>query len=227
MIGYVRVSTDEQDRSGLGQEAQRKMIRAECKRRGWQLVRFEEDVASGKTLRGRVALEAALAACESGEVDGIVVAKLDRLTRSTRDLSTLIERATGRKGRRRFQLIPIDMPELDMSTANGEMFASMVVVLAQWERRIIGERTKAAMAVAAERRAANGEAPFGRPARHQVPDELRARLRSMRESGMGLRTIARTLNEEGVPTAIGKGTWHPATVRSALEVERRRREKTR
>jgi DNA invertase Pin-like site-specific DNA recombinase len=92
VVGYVRVSTDDQGANGAGLEAQRQAVRSECERRGWELLRFEEDVLSGKTLR-RPGLEAALAACRSGEAAGIVVAKLDRLSRSIVDFARLLEEA--------------------------------------------------------------------------------------------------------------------------------------
>jgi DNA invertase Pin-like site-specific DNA recombinase len=89
VIGYVRVSTEEQGASGAGLEAQRSAIESECARRGWELLRVEEDVLSGKSLK-RPGLLAALAACGSGAVSGIVVAKLDRLSRSLVDFANLL-----------------------------------------------------------------------------------------------------------------------------------------
>lgn len=73
--------TAEQGANGVGLDAQREAIEAEAERRGWQLVRIEEDRLSGKSLN-RPGLTRALKACKSGEVSGIVVAKLDRLSRS-------------------------------------------------------------------------------------------------------------------------------------------------
>lgn len=73
VVGYVRVSTDEQGVSGLGLEAQRAAIDAECRRRGWQLVRVEQDVAGGAKL-DRPGLNAAVLGVASGDVDGLVVA---------------------------------------------------------------------------------------------------------------------------------------------------------
>ena len=93
VIGYVRVSTEEQSVSGAGLEAQRVAIQAECARRGWELAGVEKDVLSGKSLKP--GLQAALESCRSGEVGGIVVAKLDRLSRSLVDFANLLE------GRRR------------------------------------------------------------------------------------------------------------------------------
>src|SRR4051812_22324091 len=89
-VGYVRVSTSEQADSGLGLQAQRSAIKAEAKRRGWALVGIEEDAgASGKSMAGRAGLEAALALVESGQAEALVVAKLDRLSRSLLDFAAL------------------------------------------------------------------------------------------------------------------------------------------
>src|ERR1700730_10653270 len=89
VVGYVRVSTDEQADSGLGLAAQRTTVAAEAERRGWTLVAVHEDALSGKSL-DRPGLAAALAAIEAGEAAGIVVAKLDRLSRSLKDFALLM-----------------------------------------------------------------------------------------------------------------------------------------
>src|SRR5689334_21340199 len=91
VVGYVRVSTDEQAKSGAGLQAQRDAITDECRRRGWELVKIYEDAgASGKSLSNRPALTAALVAVESGEASGLVVAKVDRLSRSLHDFTGLV-----------------------------------------------------------------------------------------------------------------------------------------
>jgi hypothetical protein len=96
--GYARVSTDEQRTSGASLEAQRQAIEDECARRGWELLRVESDTLSGKTTR-RPGLQAALDACRSGEVSGVVVAKLDRLTRSIVDFGRLLDEALDKPAR--------------------------------------------------------------------------------------------------------------------------------
>lgn len=81
VVGYVRVSTAEQADSGAGLEAQRRAIESEAARRGWKLVQvFEDAGASGKSMNGRSGLQEALQAVEAGQAEGLVVAKLDRLS---------------------------------------------------------------------------------------------------------------------------------------------------
>jgi len=142
VIGYVRVSTGDQGLNGAGLAAQRQAIRAECKRRGWQLVRVEEDVQSGKSMSKRTGLHAALEAVESGVASALVVAKLDRLSRSLIDFATLVERSR----KNGWQVVVLDL-DVDTTTPNGEALASMLAVFAQWERRLIGQRTTDALAV--------------------------------------------------------------------------------
>src|SRR5438270_7416921 len=81
-LGYIRVSTSDQAENGAGLEAQRRAIADEAKRRGWELVELYEDHASGKSLNGRHELRRALARLSAGEADALIVAKLDRLSRS-------------------------------------------------------------------------------------------------------------------------------------------------
>jgi DNA invertase Pin-like site-specific DNA recombinase len=204
VVGYTRVSTVDQGESGLGLQAQREQIERECERRGWELVRVEEDVLSGSTMQ-RPGLSAALEACRSGEVSGVVVAKLDRVSRSLIDFVNLIAEAT-RDG---WNVVALDLG-VDLSTPTGEFFGTVLAAMAQWERRLIGERTREALAVAK----ANG-VQLGRPS--GIPDELRARIGWLRGNGVTLNRIANTLNDENVPTSQGGERWYPSTVKAVLD----------
>jgi DNA invertase Pin-like site-specific DNA recombinase len=204
VVGYTRVSTEEQGANGVGLEAQRSAIAAECERRGWQLLRVEEDVLSGKTLN-RPGLKAALEACRSGEASGIVVAKLDRLSRSIVDFGQLLEEAR----KRGFNVVALDLG-LDLSTPQGELVANVIASVAQWERRIIGQRTREALAV----KRAQG-VRVGRPP--TLPASVLERIKRERARGLTLAAIAEGLNRDGVPTAQGGVRWYPATVRAVLK----------
>lgn len=203
VVGYARVSTDEQGSNGAGLEAQRSAIEAECARRGWRLSRIEEDVLSARTMK-RPGLQAALDACRSGEVDGIVVAKLDRLSRSVVQFGHLLDEASKKK----FNVVALDLG-LDLSTPQGELVANVIASVAQWERKIIGQRTKEALAV----KKAQG-VRVGRPP--TLPTRVVRRMQRERAAGKSLATIADKLNADGVPTAQGGRRWYPATVRYTL-----------
>lgn len=206
VIGYIRVSTEEQADSGAGLEAQRAAIVSECARRGWELTAVVEDAGfSAKDLR-RPGIREALLVLEAGGAEGLVVSKLDRLSRSTLDFTMVME--TARK--RGWALVSLDCA-VDTSSPAGEAMANVMATFAQLERRLIGQRTKDALAV---RRAAGVR--LGRPPGISVA--LRARIRGDLGSGLSLGAIARCLNEEGVPTVQGGRCWYRSTVRAAARV---------
>jgi DNA invertase Pin-like site-specific DNA recombinase len=207
MVGYVRVSTEEQGRSRLGLEAQLHAIRWAARERGWQLVAIEQDIASGATL-SRPGLERALERCRSGETRGIVSAKLDRLSRSLVDFAGLLEHAR----REDFGLVVLDQ-NFDLATASGRAMAGMLAVFAQWERDTISERTCQALAAARARGARLGRPPL-------LSDDVLEQVRGMRRRGLSLRVIAERLNAAGVAAPAG-GCWnHSAVRRVVLRAER-------
>jgi DNA invertase Pin-like site-specific DNA recombinase len=203
VVGYIRVSTTEQGTNGAGLEAQRAAIEAECDRRAWQLIRIEEDVLSGRTLR-RPGLQRGLEACRSGEADGVVVAKLDRLSRSLVDFAGLLAEAQAGG----WNLVALDLG-VDLSTPSGEFLANIMASAAQWERRLIGLRTKEALAVRRAQGVRLGRPPTVRP-------ELARRIRSLRTRGHTLQAISDRLNAEGVPTPRGGAIWRPSSLRAVL-----------
>lgn len=214
VIAYVRVSTAEQADSGAGLAAQRATIKAEAGRRGWTVAAtFEDAGVSGKSLAGRPALAEALAALDRGDAGGLIVAKLDRLSRSVGDAADLLDRAH----RGGWALVACDLG-VDTSTPAGEAMANVMATFAQLERRLIGQRTRDALAA----RRAEG-VRLGRP--RNLPAEVVARIVDDRCDGVGWSAIARALDEEGVPTAQGGARWYPATVRAVVSSEHREAER--
>jgi DNA invertase Pin-like site-specific DNA recombinase len=204
VIGYVRVSTDEQGMSGAGLQAQRRVIVAACERRGWQLVEVLEDAGySAKDLK-RPSLQEALRILEAGDASALVVAKLDRLSRSMLDFTALM----GTAQKQCWALVALDCA-VDTSTPTGEAMANMLATFAQFERRLIAQRTKEALAV----KRASG-VRLGRPP--VLPQTVVRRIQGQRARGDSFRKIATDLNEAGVPTAQGGRQWYAATVRHVL-----------
>jgi hypothetical protein len=94
VIGYMRVSTDQQAESGAGMAAQRSAIRRQCEQHGWELAAiYEDNGASAKSLNGRSGLSEALEVLAGGDAAALVVAKLDRLARSVHDFAGLVRKA--------------------------------------------------------------------------------------------------------------------------------------
>lgn len=202
-IGYCRVSTGDQVNSGAGLDAQRVALQAEAERRGWKLEFVIEDGLSAKDLN-RPALVAALDRLDKGEADVLMVSKLDRLSRSVKDFGGLLERAS----RRNWSVLCLDLG-VDTTTPVGEFTANVVVSASQYERRLIGQRTKDALAA---KKAAGVK--LGRP--RQLPVDVVDRIVHAKAAGGTLAGIARDLTAEGVPTAQGGKRWYASTVAAVL-----------
>lgn len=203
MIGYLRVSSDEQAASGAGLQAQQDKILA----RHPGIPIYRDEGVSGKTLE-RPALMEALNEIASGRAGGLVVAKLDRLTRSVIDFANLLEWFDETQA----ALVALDF-DLDTSTPSGRLIATILAGVAAWERETIAQRTSDALRAMQ----AQGKA-IGPPA---VSASTRALICGLRDEGLTLRQIAARLNAEEVPTARG-GQWAPSVVNAALGAKRRR-----
>ena len=211
-LAYLRVSTDEQADSGASLEAQRAALTAEAERRGWDVEVVEDAGVSGKSMN-RPGLTSALERLETGQADWLMATKLDRLSRSVGDFDTITKRARlGERGQL-FGLHILDMP-YDLTTANGEFMANIMVSTARFERRLNGDRTRTGMA----QRKAEGK-HVGR--RRQLPSEVVQRITAARAAKLSMAKIADALNADQVPTAQGGVRWYPSTVRAVLvSVER-------
>jgi DNA invertase Pin-like site-specific DNA recombinase len=206
LAAYLRVSTSEQACSGAGIEAQRQAIEAACEQRGYELVEVLEDAGWSAKDLNRPGITEALSMLEDGTADGLIVAKLDRLSRSLLDFAQLMESART-KG---WTLIVLDLG-LDLSTPSGELLASVLATFAQFERRLIGQRTKDALAV----KRSQG-VTLGRP--RMLDPATVDRIVAERLAGRSLAAIAQGLTDDGVPTATGKSSrWWPNTVRGILD----------
>jgi len=202
VVGYLRVSTDEQVESGLGLDAQRAAIKSEAARRGWTLLHIYEDagVSGSVAPENRPGLSEALQEVQSGRAGTLVAAKLDRLSRSVADFAGLMEQAQYEG----WNLRVLDL-DIDLSTENGELIAGVMASFAQLERRLIARRTREALAA----RRARGMR-LGRL--RTVPDPLVRRIVRERAEGSSYTAIANRLNEEGVPPTRDGTRWYPSSV---------------
>lgn len=205
VVGYLRVSTDEQAASGLGLASQERAIRDAATRHGWQVVGLVRDEGvSGKDL-DRPGIRELLALAGSDGADAIAVAKLDRLTRSLVGLSDLMDWAQ----RHGLALVALDLG-LDTSTDTGRLVARIMASVGEWERERISERTRSAAEVRRERGSV-----MGRPGVRDSAPAVAALIRSARESGSTWQAIADKLNAENVPTVRGGSLWRVSSVQSA------------
>lgn len=217
VIGYVRVSTEEQAQSGNGLGVQSQGIRSYCRANGLRLVGIysDEGISGSNGLDTRRGLAEALARIERGEAGGLVVHKLDRLARDLILQETTIQslRATGAT------VLSVTEPDTDSDDPTRVLMRQMMGAFAQYERTLIRGRMMAGKAAkvaaggygggrpAYGLMAANGEL-VANPAESDIVEIVTAG----RRDGESYRTIAATLTRSGQTTRSG-GEWNPNQIR--------------
>ena len=216
LVGYVRVSTAQQGRSGLGIEAQRSSIARFAEAEGYELAREFVEVETGKgadALDRRPQLTAALAHARKQRCS-VVVAKLDRLSRDVHFISGLMAHR-----------VPFLVAELGPDV--DPFVLHLYAALAEKERALISERTKRALAAAKARGVTLGgpklpearevaQASIKAHADQHAANVLPIIREAQRHGASTLRDIANALNARGVSTARG-GRWYATTVKNMLE----------
>lgn len=219
-IAYVRVSTDKQAEHGVSLDAQRAKLDAYAALYDLDLVAVEVDAASAGDL-DRPALTRALSELRAGRADALLVVKLDRLTRSVRDLGELVDRCT-REG---WALLSVG-DAVDTRTAAGRLVLNVLASVAQWEREAIGERTAAAMKWKRDAgEYTGGEVRYGyrlaADGRTLERDEAEQAVVSaaveLRAAGLSLRAVGEELAARGLLPRSGR-RWHAETVKAVLAV---------
>jgi DNA invertase Pin-like site-specific DNA recombinase len=205
LIGYTRVSKENLSGKGVSLDEQAEWINAEANRRNASLeIVSEGDGVSGKKLSNRPVLNETLNRLDRGEFHGLIVKKLDRLSRSVADFLFLLERS--RKGG--WSLIIGDL-DIDTSTPLGEAMATVSATFAQLERAKIAERTRDALA----HKKAQG-VKLGRPC--LLAENVVVMINHLRLEGYTLTAIADEFNARKIPTAQGGYKWHANTIRTVL-----------
>jgi DNA invertase Pin-like site-specific DNA recombinase len=204
-LGYVRVSTDKQADRGVSLEAQESKIRAYAQLYELQLGEVIVDAGASAKSLDRPGLQRALAMLRSGAAGGLLVAKLDRLTRSVRDLGDLMETLFGRADSP--ALLSVG-EQLDTRSAAGRMVMNILAVIAQWEREAIGERTRDALAELKSQGVKLGRPP-------KLSEAASRMAKDLHEAGASYEHVADEMNRLGVPTPTGAGRWWPRTARRA------------
>lgn len=218
-IGYVRVSTDKQADRGFSLEAQAEKIRAMAVVHNAELLDIIVDGGESAKSLQRPGMERLLALVDGKKVQAVVVAKLDRLTPSVKDLCELLERFE----RRGVTLISV-AESLDTSSAAGRLVLNIMTAVSQWEREAIGERTRDAM----NHKRTNGERVgnirfgyrLGADGKHVEPDpaeqEVLREIHGLRQSGHTMRGIAAALNRRALRTRRGSA-WRLESVARVLK----------
>lgn len=214
-IGYIRVSTEEQAKEGVSLDNQKSKIEAYCQLKDLNLSEIIEDAGiSAKNLK-RPGVQRVLRLARKKQVDAIVVYKLDRIFRSTTD--ALETTKLFEKWGVSFHSIE---ETLDTQSAMGRFFFTLPAALAEMERRIIGERTKAALSHKRSRNEkTGGDVPYGydlTPAGILIKNETEQKVirivKKLHGQGLSLRRICSELERKGHKTKRGNAEWHPETI---------------
>ena len=218
-IGYVRVSTEDQAKEGISLDNQKSKIEAYCQLKDLDLSEIVEDAGiSAKNLK-RPGVQRVLKLARKKQVDAVVIYKLDRIFRSTVD--ALETTRLFDKWGVSFHSIE---ETLDTQSAMGRFFFTLTAALAEMERCIIGERTKAALSHKRSRNEkTGGDIPYGydlTPAGMLIKNETEQRviriIRNLDREGYSLRKICRELEKKGHLTKRGNAVWQPSTISKIL-----------
>lgn len=220
VVGYVRVSTDDQ---ALGPDAQRAALTAWCRAHGAELVAVHADlgVSGGAPLEKRPGLVAALDAVADNRAGVLLVAKRDRLARDP-IIAAMVERFAQRSGAR---IVSAAGEGSEGNDPAAVLMRRMIDSFAEYERGIIRARTRAALAVKRTRGERIGQIPFGLALAADgstlVPEQAEQlvleRVRALRSEGLSLRDVAARLEAEGAPCRGGR--WHLTTVARLVKRE--------
>lgn len=211
-VGYLRVSTKSQGRSGWGIAAQKSKIKEYAKTKGWTVNKFYTDVASGTAGRDkRPALDEMISNLNSGTV--VLISKRDRLARDM-FLNLWLEKQINAV----HAVIESASNEGNGEDPSSQLMKNIVQAFSSYERSVIAQRTRDSLAKIKESGKRLGAAPFGwkfgsNGTLKKDPKTLphRIRIEELIDTGYGWNKIARILNDEGIPTQKGK-KWYASTL---------------
>lgn len=223
-IGYIRVSTEEQAKEGISLNMQEEKILTYAKL--WNLGSVEIIKDEGKSAKNlkREGIQEVIKLVKEGVVKHLVIYKIDRLSRDAVDLLTL-EKELFKPNNVKLHSIT---ERIETVSAAGKLSFGIQVVVAQYERDVISERTTAALQWKKKNGQDLGTAPLGFEMKdkkfYEVAAELRVvqEIKRLRRKHFTFRAIASRLNEEGIVTKHGK-KWHPGTVHKIVKSKRYKR----
>ncbi len=211
---YIRVSTEDQAREGFSLGEQEEKLRQLCKYKDFEIYKIYKDAGiSAKNMKDRPAFQEMLEDMKAGKLNYIVAYKLDRVTRSVRDLEVLISTLE-----QYHCYLICDRDDVNTSTANGRFFVRMLTVLSQLEIEIVSERTKFGLNGAIKAGHIPGKVPLGyyrdtdKTLKVDVTTkDIVLRIFELYLEGKSYQTISNILNEEKVLSPNNK-KWCDSTI---------------
>ena len=217
---YLRVSTEEQAKEGFSINAQKEKLTSYANINDWEIYDFYiDDGISGKNITDRPSVNRLIEDVKSGKVNNVLIYKLDRLTRSVKDLINLIE--LFEQHNCSFNSVT---EKLDTSNAVGRMFIKIIGIFAEFERENLAERVsfgyeqKTREGNYTNTNGVNGYdyiVGTGELVVNEVEKDIVNRIFDLYLEGTSMLKIAKKFNQEQVPTKRG-GDWSQATIKSIL-----------
>lgn len=233
VVGYARCSTSEQSVEGVTLDAQADKIRGYARLHDLELIGIETDAGISAKSLDRPALARVLAMLDRSEISGVIVGKLDRLSRSVSDWNRLIESYFGPAGGK--QLFSV-ADSIDTRSPGGRLVLNVLMSVAQWEREAIADRTRDSLAWKRQNGDTAGTRRFGyrlvddgrrsksgQPVKlveHAGEQAVLAEMRAWRLAGWSDRGIARELDNQGVTPRQAKHWTATAVGRLLRDVPR-------
>ena len=213
---YIRVSTEDQAREGFSLGEQQEKLEQLCKYKDYKIYKVYKDAGiSAKDMEHRPAFQTTLEDMRAGKINYIVAYKLDRVTRSVRDLEVLISDLETHNC-----YLVCDRDDVNTSTANGRFFVRMLTVLSQLEIEIVSERTKFGLTGAIKSGHIPGKCPLGYKrdkSKKMIIDETTKdviiRIFNMYLEGKSYQTIANILNADKV---LSPKKWVDITIEKII-----------
>lgn len=224
VVAYIRVSTNQQAERGVSLEAQERKVQQYADLYDLDLVDVVVDAGHSAKSLNRPGLGLALSMLDHKQADALLIVKLDRLTRSVRDLSWLLDNYFGRRDGPALMVVA---EQVDTRTAAGRLVLNVLMSVAQWEREAIGERTRTALQLKADRNEyCGGDPPYGwsvaPDGKTLIADQYEQgaiRLaRSLRDQGYSLRGIGRELVQHQYASRRG-GKWSAGSIKVVLKAK--------
>jgi len=222
VLAYARVSTTDQADNGISLEAQIAKMRSYAALYDLSIIEVITDAGESAKSLNRPGLQRALNLLRAGIADGLLIVKLDRLTRSVADWQTLIEGFFGERGGK--QLLSVN-DSIDTRTAAGRLVLNILLSVAAWEREAIAERTKEALRHKIKNGQRVGKVRFGYDLaadgvtliENRAEQQTIALMRNLRAAGCTLRQIAAALTQRGILTKEGLAQWQHQTIAYILK----------